>query len=71
MSSRKTSVLIDEDLLVAVKAALNTKTVKDTIARAFLEVLRAKAREEEVKALSIQKGMELNDDAVMSSAWRH
>jgi Arc/MetJ family transcription regulator len=71
MSNRKTSVLIDEELLVAVKAVLNTKTVKDTIERAFLEVLRAKAREEEVEALSIQKGMELNDDEVMSRAWRH
>jgi Arc/MetJ family transcription regulator len=71
MPNRKTSVLIDEDLLVAVKAVLNTKTVKDTIGRAFLEVLRAKAREEEVEALSIQKGMELNDDEVMSRAWRH
>ena len=71
MSNRKTSVLINEELLVAVKAVLNTKTVKDTIERAFLEVLRAKAREEEVEALSIQKGMELNDDEVMSRAWRH
>jgi len=71
MSNRKTSVSIDEDLLVAVKAVLNTKTVKDTIERAFLEVLRAKAREEEVEALSIQKGMDLNDDEVMSRAWRH
>ncbi len=71
MSNRKTSVVIDVDLLIAVKAVLNTKTVKDTIERAFLEVLRAKAREEEVEALSIQKGMDLNDDEVMSGAWRH
>ena len=71
MSNRKTSVLIDEELLVAVKAALNTKTVKDTIERAFQEVLRAKAREEEVEALSTQKGMDLGDDEVMSRAWRH
>ena len=36
MSSRKTSVVIDEDLLAAVQTVLETKTVKDTIQHAFL-----------------------------------
>jgi Arc/MetJ family transcription regulator len=71
MSSRKTSVLIDEELLAAAKTVLNTKTVKDTIERAFQEVLRARARAEEVEALSLQRGMDLNDDELMSRAWRH
>ncbi len=71
MSSRKTSVVIDEDLLAAVKAVLDTKTVKDTIEHAFLEVLRAKAREEEVEALSSLRGMDLDDEEVMAGAWRH
>jgi len=71
MSSGKITVLIDEELLVAVQTVLNTKTVKDTIERAFQEALRAKAREEEVEALSTQKGMDLSDDEVMSRAWRH
>jgi Arc/MetJ family transcription regulator len=71
MSSRKTSVLIDEELLAAAKTVLNTKTVKDTIERALQEVLRARARAEEVEALSLQRGMDLNDDELMSRAWRH
>lgn len=70
MSSRKTSVVIDEDLLAAVQAVLDTKTVKDTIKHAFLEVLRAKAREEEVEALSSLRGMDLDDKEVMAGAWR-
>ncbi len=70
MSSRKTSVVIDEDLLAAVQTVLETKTVKDTIQQAFLEILRAKAREEEVKALSTLSGMDLDDDDVMAGAWR-
>jgi len=71
MPSRKTSVVIDEELLAAVKAVLDTKTVKDTIEHAFLEVLRAKARAEEVEALSSQPEMDLNDEEVMAKAWRH
>lgn len=71
MPTRKTSVTIDEELLAAVQAALETKTIKDTIEQAFLEVLRAKAREEEVEALTTQRGMDLGDEEVMSKAWRH
>ena len=70
MSSRKTSVVIDEDLLAAVQTVLETKTVKDTIEHAFLEILRAEATEEEVKALSTLSGMYLDDDDVMAGAWR-
>jgi Arc/MetJ family transcription regulator len=70
MASRKTSVAIDEDLLTAVQEALDTRTVKDTIEQAFLEILRARARREEVEALSTMSGMDLDDDQVMSKAWR-
>ena len=70
MSSRKTSVVINEELLAAVQAVLDTKTLKDTINRAFLEVLRAQARQEEVEALSSLDGMDLDDDDVMAGAWR-
>lgn len=70
MASRKTSVLIDEDLLTAVQDVLDTRTVKDTIEQAFLEILRVRARQEEVEALSTMRGMDLDDDQVMSKAWR-
>ena len=71
MVSRKTSVVVDEELLAAVQAVLDTKTLKDTINSAFLEVLRAKAREEEVAALSTMNGMDLDDNEVMAGAWRN
>jgi Arc/MetJ family transcription regulator len=71
MGKRKTSVLIDENLLTAAQAALETKTVKDTIEQAFLEVLRIKARAEEVEALSNLRGMDLADADVMAKAWRN
>ena len=70
MSLRKTSVEINEELLAAVKQLLATRTVKETIEKAFVEVLRAKARREEVEALSTMSGMDLADSEVMAGAWR-
>jgi Arc/MetJ family transcription regulator len=71
MSVRKTSVVIDEQLLAAVQQSLNTTTVKETIDRAFREVVAARARREEVEALSSMRGMDLADAQVMAGAWRH
>ena len=67
---RKTSVEINEELLVAVQRVLSTTTIKDTIEEAFREVLRAEARREEVEALAAMNGMDLSIPAVMSGAWR-
>lgn len=69
MSVRKTSVEINEDLLVAVQRVLSTATLKETIEQAFREVLRAEARREEVEALSTMRGMDLSNEKVMSGAW--
>ena len=71
MPSRKTSVVIDEELLTSVQEVLATKTVKDTIEQAFLEVLRAKARQAEIQALIAMDGMDLADEEILSRAWRH
>ncbi|MFQ5737515.1 MAG: hypothetical protein ACE5JX_00745 [Acidobacteriota bacterium] len=71
MATRKTSVAIDEGLLSSVQEVLSTKTIKDTIEQAFLEVLRVRARREEIQALAKMDGMELTADDVMAGAWRH
>lgn len=70
MRTRKTSVEINDDLLRAVKQVLATKTVKETIEKAFLEILRAQARRDEVEALSTMSGMDLSDPEIMAGAWR-
>lgn len=70
MSTRKTSVEINEELLAAVQRVLSTTTLKDTIEQAFQEVLKAEARREEVEALAAMKGMDLADEEVMAGAWR-
>jgi Arc/MetJ family transcription regulator len=70
MSSRKTSVEINQQLLEAAQRILSTATIKDTIEEAFREVLRAQARREEVVALATMRGMDLADPEVMAGAWR-
>ena len=70
MSTRKTSVEINENLLSAVQRVLATTTIKDTIEEAFREVLRAEARREEVEALATMDGLDLADPEVMAGAWR-
>ena len=71
MPSRKTSVVIDEELLTSVQEVLDTKTVKDTIEQAFVEVLRTRARLAETRALTTMDGMDLADAEVMAGAWRN
>lgn len=68
--TRKTSVEIDEDLLREVQEVLSTKTIRETVESAFLEVLRHQAQRDEVRALSEMKDLELDDPDVMAGAWR-
>ena len=70
MSYRKTSVEIDEDLLRRAKEILNASTVKETIDRAFREVLRQEARRQEVRAMSSMESLDLADEEIMAGAWR-
>ena len=70
MGIRKTSVEINDELLQAVKEILETKTVKETVEQAFLEVLRVEARRQEVVALTSMAELDLADPEVMAGAWR-
>ncbi len=67
---RKTSVEINEELLEAVRKILGTKTVKETVEKAFREVVSAEARREEIEALETMRGMDLDRPDVMGGAWR-
>lgn len=70
MPTRKTSVEIDTHLLEQVQDALRTTTIRDTVEEAFLEVLRVRARREEVEALASMEGTDLADPEIMAGAWR-
>lgn len=70
MSTRKTSVTVDEELLDQARRVLKTDTIKETINGALLEVVRAEARRQEVEALRSMDGLDLDDEEVMDGAWR-
>ena len=70
MAKRKTSIEIDVALLDKVRSALGTSTIRETVEEAFLEVLRERARRDEVDALARMRGMDLDDPEVMTGAWR-
>ena len=70
MAKRKTSIEIDVGLLDRVRSALGTSTIKETVEEAFLEVLRERARRDEVDALARMRGMDLDDPQVMNGARR-
>lgn len=70
MSTRKTTVEIDEQLFEEVRRILGTATLRETVEGAFLEVVRDAARRHEVEALSVMDGMDLDDPEVMEGAWR-
>ena len=70
MSTRKTSVEIDEALFEKAREILATSTIRETVGEAFREVVRRRARLEEIEALSVMRGMDLDDPAVMAEAWR-
>ena len=70
MAKRKTSIEIDVALLDKVRSALGTSTIRETVEEAFLEVLRERARRDEVDALARMRGMDFDDPEVMTGAWR-
>ena len=70
MTTRKTSVEIDEELIAEAQRILDTRTIRDTIEAALREVVRADARRQEVEALAGMKGLDLADPEIMAGAWR-
>lgn len=68
---RKTSVVIDDELVARVRILLGTSSIRETIDKALREVERREARRQEIRALTEMDGLDLRDPAVMSRAWRY
>ncbi len=67
---RKTTIAIDDEKLEAVRDALGTSGITETVDRALHEVLAAEARRREVERLTTMHGIDLDDPEVMARAWR-
>lgn len=66
----KTTVEVNDHKVDEVREVLGTRTLKDTIDRAFDTVLANVATERLIRRLQTMDGLDLADPAVMESAWR-
>lgn len=67
---RKTTIVIDDDLVAQAKRALGTTGLKETIDAALLEAVRAQVRRDHIERLRTMRGLDLDKPEVMDQAWR-
>ena len=67
---KKTTLEYDEDLFDRVRNELGTKGLKQTVQRAFEEIIRARATEAHIRRLQTMEGLDLDKPEVMAQAWR-
>ena len=61
---------IDEAQLARAGEVLGAATMKETVNQALTEVIALAQRRDHVRRLTTMNGLDLDDDAVMSDAWR-
>jgi Arc/MetJ family transcription regulator len=66
---RKTTLIIDDELIEQARRVLGTRGIKDTIDRALEEVVVADARRALMRRLASQDGLDLGNEDVMRRAW--
>jgi len=67
---RKTTLVINDELLDRARAILGTRGLKDTIDRALEQVVIEDARRALINRLASLEGLDLADEEIMSRAWR-
>ncbi len=67
---RKTTLVIDDQLLDRARKVLGTRGMKQTIDRALEEVVAWEARRALIRRLESHDGLDLLDPAVTAQAWR-
>ncbi len=68
--SHRTTIVLNQRKLAKVRRVLGTTGIKETVERAFDEILAMEVRKRHVERLIKEDGIDLADDAVMASAWR-
>lgn len=67
---KKTTLEYDEQLFEQVRQQLGTKGLKETVHRAFKELIRIRATEAHIRRLRTMEGLDLDKPEVMAQAWR-
>ncbi len=70
MATRKTALMIDDELVAQARRILGTKSTTDTIAEAMREIIRIEGRARGLERLRRREGLDLADPEVMRGAWR-
>jgi Arc/MetJ family transcription regulator len=70
MATRKTALMIDDELVAQVKELLGTTTTTETVLESMREVIRVRGRARGLERLRRREGMDLDDPEVMKGAWR-
>lgn len=66
----RTTINLDQKKLSRVRRLLGTTGIKDTVEKAFDEILAMEQRKRAVERLVKMDGIELADPEVMAGAWR-
>lgn len=66
----RTTINLDQKKLSKVRRLLGTTGIKDTVERAFDEILAMELRKRAVERLIKMDGLELGDSTITASAWR-
>jgi Arc/MetJ family transcription regulator len=67
---RKTTLVIDDELLERAKDALGTTGLKETIDAALQAAVAAKLRRDHFERLRQMRGLDLDRAEIMTQAWR-
>jgi Arc/MetJ family transcription regulator len=67
---KKTTLIVDEELVLRARTILGTKSLRETVDRALQGVLELEARREAIRQLREMAGLELDNEEVMAQAWR-
>jgi hypothetical protein len=68
--THKTTIVLDQKKLLRVRRVLGTTGIKETVDRAFDEILAIELRKRAVARLIEMDGIDFADPAVMARAWR-
>jgi Arc/MetJ family transcription regulator len=68
--AHRTTIELDQKKLARVRRVLGTRGIKETVERAFDEILAMELRKRHGERLIRQEGLDLGDDEVMADAWR-
>ncbi len=66
----RTTIVLTQKKLAKVRRVLGTTGIKETVERAFDEILAMEVRKHAVERLIKMEGIDLADKRVMARAWR-